>query len=90
MFGYNSWRAESSYSNVGGEDKLLSEDREQPFETSKRSPTWPFVLPWIISSVVFAYLSLHFYLKSLEPTYGSFETGWSTEFGINPPNLPTC
>lgn len=41
---------------------------------------WPYVLPWMTSSAVFAFTSIHFYLSSLEPAYGSFERGWSTDF----------
>lgn len=45
---------------------------------------WPFVLPWIVSTVAFAWAAGYFFLKSLPSTqlqeYG-YSTGWKTDFG---------
>jgi hypothetical protein len=51
---------------------------------SSKSRVWPFVLPWIVSTVTFAWAAGYFFLKSLPPTQlheYSYSTGWKTDFG---------
>ncbi|RAO70689.1 uncharacterized protein BHQ10_006701 [Talaromyces amestolkiae] len=52
-------------------------------ETSKIR-VWPFVLPWVVSTVTFAWAAGYFFLKSLPPTQSleySYSAGWKTDFG---------
>jgi hypothetical protein len=52
-------------------------------QSSKRR-VWPFVLPWIVSTVTFAWATGYFYLRSLPPAQlqdYSYSTGWKTDFG---------
>jgi len=68
-----------------------SDETEKSFESSPflsptsqsrtySIPTWRLVIPWIFSTVAFAFLSLFFYLQSSAPRLGTSETGWRTDF----------
>jgi len=51
-------------------------------ETPPRQRLWPFVLPWIGSTILLLFVSFYQYLNSLpaqEPY--SFSKGWRTDFG---------
>jgi hypothetical protein len=73
------------YSLVVDEDGVLDSEslsflQEKERMHTKSSSTRRFVAPWILSTVVFAALSLYFYLKTLTPSLGAYEKGWKTDF----------
>jgi hypothetical protein len=47
----------------------------------KSFSTRHLVVPWILSTVFFASLSLYFNLMRVPPPLGTFEAGWKTDFG---------
>lgn len=77
------------YSSHGEEPNKDDESRLSLLnsETSPPPPkhrVWPFVLPWIVSTIAFAWAAGFFFLKSLPPVQfqeHSFSTGWKTDFG---------
>ena len=83
MFSFIRKNTEMSYHRLSDDEKLSEDSAFIPGGTSLRESKqriWPYVIPWMVSTSVFAFLSLYFYLSSLEPAYGSFERGWSTDF----------
>lgn len=83
------------YSSLEGESEK-NDDTEsssgllapsKTFKNRHRDPgrVWPYVLPWVLSTVVLTLTSIYLFLDSLPPVplredY-SFSTGWRTDFG---------
>jgi len=80
------WRDARRYSPPSDSDETEKNFESSPFllHTSQARtysiPTWRLVVPWILSTVAFAFLSLFFYLQSSSPRLRTFETGWRTDF----------
>ncbi|CRG91662.1 hypothetical protein PISL3812_08712 [Talaromyces islandicus] len=80
------------YSSLGGESEkddessssLLNSESPSQNQALQKNRIWPFVLPWIVSTIALAWLSAYLYLNSLPPAQlqeHSFATGWKTDFG---------
>ena len=74
------------YTNLDDDSDIESESAtlvDSVKTRQQRKPIWPYVLPWMVSTLVFACLALKFYLKTLPLTSNefSFETGWKNEIG---------
>ena len=83
MFSFMKKDAKVPYSSLSDDEKLSEDSTFLPKQSVRQRPVrrlWPWVLPWIMSSVFFAILTLRFYAASREPAYGSFERGWQTDF----------
>ena len=83
MFLFRTKNTETSYHRLSDDEKLSEDSAFLPGGTllrGRKQRVWAYVMPWIVSTSIFAFLSFYFYLSSLEPAYGSFERGWSTDF----------
>lgn len=83
------------YSSLGGESEkdddtesssgLLGSSEASKNRHQDRGRVWPYVLPWVLSTVVLALTSIYLFLDSLPPAplreEYSFSAGWKTDFG---------
>jgi hypothetical protein len=79
-------RNDQRYSLTSDDDETLgSESRSFLSEKTQIRPksfsAWHLVLPWIFSTVAFAFLSLYLYFMTPPSPLGTYETGWKTDFG---------